>query len=296
MAITLICEPGVVKTREEFVGTPYGIALDGYVHGAPWFDRSGPTRNFNHHEDVDRGCTRATCAQVAFAIRTGLFSGFSTKNGLPHANVYINDHDQDVCLSTFALLYPETLFGAQPAMNRLLYLEDMLDSAAGLYPVSRDSKRELGWIFAPYVRTRGLSLNGTEALGVIADLHARIWAYLDGKGGIAAADEEPAYCVRARQGALALIEERDPGARSGFALEGIFAFVAYRLVDGGPNYTFTLGRASPEVPFDVSAAITELASTEPGWGGGDTVAGSPRHVGSTQSPQDVWEVARKYYG
>ena len=66
--IELQVVPGPAVTREAFLRThpPYSIALDGYVHGAPFLDvrDDGPRRNFNHHEAVDRSCTSATCEQV----------------------------------------------------------------------------------------------------------------------------------------------------------------------------------------------------------------------------------------
>lgn len=53
---------------------PFSIALDGYVNVGPRFDHEGPRVNFNHHEEVDRLATRATCGQVLMAIRQGLFT------------------------------------------------------------------------------------------------------------------------------------------------------------------------------------------------------------------------------
>ncbi len=51
----------------------YSIALDGFVFGSPNFDSKTNKFNFNHHEQVSRLETRATCAQVLMGIRQGLF-------------------------------------------------------------------------------------------------------------------------------------------------------------------------------------------------------------------------------
>jgi len=40
----------------------YSIALDGYVADSPKLDPLVPVANFNHHENVSRLETRATCA------------------------------------------------------------------------------------------------------------------------------------------------------------------------------------------------------------------------------------------
>jgi hypothetical protein len=104
--------------------------------------------NFNHHEGVSRLETRATCAQVLLAVRQGFFRRFT---GTVH--VYVNDCDEDVCLSVFLLRYPHLCQGViNPLLNRLVAMEDMLDSTACsyAYPPEMKSLQTLAWIFAPY--------------------------------------------------------------------------------------------------------------------------------------------------
>ena len=72
----------------------FSIALDGFVSTGPRFDGSGPWLNLNHHEDVDRLATRATCGQVLMALRQGLFTCFRDASG-PRATVWVNDCDED---------------------------------------------------------------------------------------------------------------------------------------------------------------------------------------------------------
>src|SRR6476646_2492513 len=43
---------------------PYSVALDGYVRGKSRYDGQGPWLNLDHHEDIDRLSTRATCSHV----------------------------------------------------------------------------------------------------------------------------------------------------------------------------------------------------------------------------------------
>src|SRR3989338_10976306 len=135
--ISLHVEPRKVLKWEQFVKEKpaFSIALDGYVRGKPHFDPQGPYANFNHHEDVDRLGTRATCAQVSVAIKQGLFETFQQQNE-PHANVYVNDPDQDTCLAVWLLQNAERLTGqkSEPLIKRLIAVEDFLDVTAGAYP------------------------------------------------------------------------------------------------------------------------------------------------------------------
>ena len=79
MSVILHVEPKQVPMqKEEFCRTKprNSVALDGYVYGGPWFEHNGPYCSFNHHEEVNRLATRATCGQALMAIRQGFFSTF----------------------------------------------------------------------------------------------------------------------------------------------------------------------------------------------------------------------------
>ena len=137
---------------DEFVSTKpkFSMALDGYVNTGPRkLLKNGPYINCNHHEEVDRTSTRATCAQVLLLIRAKLFSTFR-KNSEAHVEVYVNDCDEDVCTSVFLLknhyLVSNTM---NPQINKLVHMEDMLDTTSGAYPYPIDlpSRRKLNWVF-----------------------------------------------------------------------------------------------------------------------------------------------------
>ena len=123
-------EPRVSKTWDEFRNeSPSGsIALDGYVLAEPNFDKITKHINFDHHTFVQRLSTRSTTGQVAMAIKTGLFDSLDFKN----PNVYVNDADQDVCLSTRLLKNNVRMSGqkSEPLMNKLIEVQDKLDCTA----------------------------------------------------------------------------------------------------------------------------------------------------------------------
>jgi hypothetical protein len=75
---------------------------------------------------------------------------------------------------------------------------------------------------------------------------------------------------------------------------GYDAYAAYMDNKDGSR-KWTLARASKYVPFDIPAAIAALNELEPGWGGRDTVAGSPQGVGSRLPIETVLEVLKSAY-
>jgi len=157
--IRFYLDPRVVISWEDFINSKpnFSIALDGYVKGPPRFLIQGPYANFNHHEGVARIATRSTCAQVYFYICLGLLDTFQ-KQGEPNAHVYINDVDQDVCLSCWLLKNSDKLIGLrfENLLFQLILFEDILDASAGAYPINPDSPeiRRQAWIYEPYTKAR----------------------------------------------------------------------------------------------------------------------------------------------
>ena len=282
---------------------PRSIALDGYVAAGPRYDASGPWLNLNHHEEVDRLSTRATCAQVLMAIRQGLFDRFRTADG-PDARVWVNDCDEDVCLSWFLLAHGYIAEHAlNPLLNRLVSMEDTLDATAGAYPYPPDLHvlRELAWVFEPYRRFR---MDGrldrkdaAEYTDVVVEVEHRILAHLGGEGGSTPLDMR--YERIGGGNGWALIREVGAQARTGAFGDGVRAYVMVRP-RAGNAWTYTVGRMSPFVPFDVPAILAALDAAEPEprmpgdhWGGGNTIGGSPRVSGSRLSPSDVARIVEE---
>jgi len=280
---------------------PYSICLDGYLGVGPRFSGVGPYANFDHHTEVDRLSTRATCGQVLMAIRQGLFDTFRNEHG-PHAHVWVNDCDEDVCTSWF-LLNHASLAGAvmNPILNRLVSMEDALDTTAGAYPYPADLPvlRELAWVFEPYRRFRlsgQLDRRETSAyVGVITDVEHRILRHVTGSGG--SVDLDLRYDILHSGKGWMMVQETGTHARTALFAHGCKAFVAVRPRQDGA-WTYSIGRMSPFVPFNMTRILVALNDAEGGtvdqWGGSNTIGGSPRLTGSKLDPKVVVRIVEEH--
>jgi hypothetical protein len=279
---------------------PFGIALDGYVADAPRFDPTGPRLNLDHHSNVDRLATRATCAQVQMVIRQGLFDRFRDERG-PRADVYVNDCDEDVCTSWYLLTHPElAAAGACPPLDRLVSLVDVLDTTAGAYGMSGDSPalRHLAWVFAPYDDFRRSGAldrrQADEHRGIIDEVSSRIERHLLGRGGSSPLDTR--YATLGGGPGWALIRETGAHARMKMTTDGIRAYVTVRERPDG-RWAYVVGRLSLFIPFEVPDILAALnlaeGATTDRWGGSDLVGGSPRVRGSRLPPSEVERIVNK---
>lgn len=300
------------QTWEQFVQTKpeYSIAIDGYVADGPrtrarqkvggvW---RGPQANFNHHEMVDRLATRATCKQVLLSLRQGLFEAFS-EDGEPRAAIYANDCDQDVSTTTWLLRNGHRSEQTEnPLLNRLVEMEDLLDTTAGAYPMHKNAPilQELAWVYDPYNRFRssgGLNRkDAQEFAGVVDDIGHRIDAYLVGKGDKMKLDTR--YEQLASGAKWAMIREIGAQAKTGAFSDGVRAYVSTRERGDG-RFTYTLGRMSPYILFPVEEMYARLnqeeglENSEDRWGGGNSIGGSPRVQGSALSPDKVSKIVKE---
>jgi hypothetical protein len=273
---------------------PFSMALDGYVVAGPRFDPSGPRINLDHHTEVDRLATRATCAQALLAVCQGLFLSFRDDAG-PRADVYVNDCDEDVCTAWFLLKYAHVIdYVVNPLLNRLVSIVDLLDTTAGAFPFPVDLPvlAELAWVFEPY---RHFRLSGgvdrkapDEYVGVVTEVEHRILRHITGTGRELPPDTR--YEKVGGGPGWVMLREVGPQARTGVFADGYHAYVAVRERPGG-RWAYIVGRRSPFVPFDVPALLWALNRAEgcgaDCWGGSNMVGGSPRVGGSRLPPAEV---------
>ncbi len=277
---------------------PFSIGLDGFIAAGPEFQsksEGGPRANFNHHEDVDRDSTLATCMQVFNAIRTGMIKEFTDER--PTITWYANDCDEDICMSSWLLKNHER---AKPVhnvlLNKLVNLTNLQDMHSGLWPLPQESKvlRTLAWIYNPYRQAR---LNGTvdsrdpdRFWQVILDVHNRIDKYLANEGS----DMDLNLEFRNMGGGEGwkMVEEVGEHARNGFLDKGITAFISVRYRNDG-KYNYSFCRLSKFVPFPVPFILQRLNEIENltnspyQYGGGTNTGGSSRVTGTKLSPPEM---------
>lgn len=299
----LFVEPRVVKTWNQFVkeSPSYSIALDGYVKGKPMFDINGPYANFNHHEGVDGLSTRSTCGQVYLALKQGFLSTYM-KDGKVHGNIFVNDPDYDACLAVWLLQNPERIQGrkSEPRINRLVFIEDMLDSTGGAYPFDpfSDTIKRIAWVFEPYTSKRVAgkvhNLDKDSMSYVINNVSKRISEHVSGKGSMI----EPDFRYEKIGGGKdwIMIYEIGAHARSKLFFDGVKAFVS--VIDNNDGtYNYTVARISHFVNFPIREFYSKLNVVEnliPNsadcWSGGDMRGGSPRKSGSKLDPETLEKV------
>jgi hypothetical protein len=306
MSIELTVKPGPALTREQFLAThpPYSIALDGYVFGEPWLavQPSGPYRNFNHHETVDRSCTSATCEQARRAVILGLYDLFRC-DGARAAALWANDCDQDVCLSSWILMNPDR--AGEPLVRVISQIVDLLDMSAGVFPMphERDLLGEVRWVFDPYARARpNLPRMTGETMGqVIRDVHLRLDQFAVGRAEVLPLAGDFAT-IGGGKGWL-LVEITHQNAREKLVASGVRAAVEL-YGRAGERYLYAVWRRSEYVvgfPVkEILAALNQAEGFQPidpaGWGGADSVGGSPRVRGSALGPHEVEAIVNRIIG
>lgn len=307
MNIHLFMEPGKEETWEDFCKNkpPFSVAFDGYVTDGPKFDLDGPYQNFNHHKGVSRMETRATCAQVRLAISLEFCECFRDENG-PRVNMFTNSCDHDIALSVFQVRHPEILFGMKSKrLNRLVYLEDILDTTGGAYPYPEDiyDLRHVAWINEPYssFRMSGELDSNQDPKAYIAVVDAigeRIQAYLD---GVAGSKDLDTRFERMPWGGKHWTMVREIGAdsRTGMYNQGIRAFISVRKGPGSAH-TVSIGKMSPYARVKVPALLDRLNAIEKPkvgqWGGGNIIGGSPIGVGTSLPIPEIARIACEVWG
>ena len=298
-------EPGVVETWEKFCSTkpPCSIALDGFVDAAPCFNAVGPYANFDHHKNVNRLATRSTAGQILVAIFLGLFETFQQKEH-PFAHVYINDCDQDICLSYWLLSNAHLVSELSIDLDlvKLIIGEDLIDSSGGAFPINPNQSivRKMAWVFEYYDEYRfsknRSQMTGENVKNVIERTCERITLLYLGKGkeiGI-----NSVYQLLGGGSNWQMIIEEGTSARTKLFNDGIRAFVAVRERDKG-IYDYSIGRMSPFINFPIEKIYDLLNNVEgrchssDRWGGSDTIGGSPRKSGSQISPHEIEQLINR---
>ncbi len=299
----LIVEPRVSMTRKEFIETtPHGsIALDGYVLDWPKFNHVTKHINFDHHTDVERLATRSTMGQVLIAIKQKLFDCIDYDT----SGMYVNDADQDVCLSTWLLKNYKVVEWSYtpPLLAKLLDMQDKLDCTSGLYAINPISEiiETAAWIFDPYAKARAINMlydmDADQMSSLIDTIHGRVDAYLawNAQRKKLEVDYKLIWGWKNRS----MVEEIGYDARIKMAYDGIKSFVSVKELGNG-KYVYSVGKLSQYIQFSLSQIFESLNFAE--WidpkntdrrNGWTTIWGSPRERKSYLNPKEVEWVINK---
>ncbi len=296
----LIVEPSVSMSRKEFIETtPHGsIALDGYVLDWPKFNHVTKHVNFDHHTRVERLATRSTMGQALIAIKQRLFDCVDYNT----AGMYVNDADQDVCLSTWLLKNYKIVEGSYtpPPLAKLLDMQDKLDCTSWLYSINPTSEiiETAAWIFDPYSQARVTKvlydMEADTMNSLIDTVHWRIDTYLawDAQRKKLEVDYNVIWGWKGRS----MVEEIWYDARIKMAYDWIKSFVSVSNL-GNWKYAYSVGKLSQYIQFSLTQIFESLNHEEwinhkdnDRWNGGTTIGGSPKKRKSRLSPKEVEKI------
>ena len=301
MSVELNVEPGKVYNWSEFKREKpfYSIALDGFVDSSTKRNANGPYANYNHHSGVDRLSTRSTSEQVYLEIKMGLFDTFQ-EEGIPNAQVYVNDSDEDVCLSWWLLKNHEQVKDrTKHNIHQLVNYEDLLDTTGGAYPLEDiNMRRQMAWIFEPYNEARFhgrlAKMDEGEMKEIIESVEERIDDYVLGKGKELSLEGHYEKIGGGKD--WALTKETGTASRRAMYEDGINAFATLVEEREDDYYVYVLGKKSAWVPFDIKKLYKRLNEEEGftdehnKWGGSNVIGGSPKETGSKLPPEKLEEI------
>lgn len=298
----LIAEPRISLHWEGFVEEKpaHSIALDGYVRGPPKFDTKTKHFNFNHHEGVCRLATRSTASQVQMAIKMGLMDCLKTQAWTYLANIFVNDPDQDTCLAVWLLQNYERVWKnkSEPLINKMIGIQDMLDTTAWLYPFDGESRTimQLNWVFEPYTDTKTTwtlpDMDADTMTKLINNVCFRINEFTLGRADILESKNE--YDIIWWWKDRKMIMEKGVYARNKLASDKITAFISYAGKRNG-KYYYSIGKQSEFINFPIDKLYQHLNYIEDDEvrGGSETIGGC-RNKWSSFAPEELQRIINEF--
>jgi len=276
--MNLIIERGKTVPFESL--PPKSIALDGYVQG-PAIDTQLERYSFDHHAGCIRLVTTATCRQVLDALLLGLNpDGF---------NIYINDVDGDSALSVWLLRNPKR--AVETKVRELVGVVSDMDAHGPSYPILN---LELGQRFYQGAMKAERQAKQKKTYAT-CNLESLLKTCLEGietllspEGITLSAQPERHYTITHQHRIFIMVQSPDKVFDLIYQAGHPRAILYDRLPDGSFNYT--IGKKSefvshfPIGPGDTpNTLLYHLNEIEPGWGGGSTIGGAPRHPDGRRS-------------
>ena len=277
------------------------IALDGFVRG-PHIDTIRQIYSFDHHENCIRHVTQATCQQVYDALQLGLDPS--------EFGVYVNDIDGDTVLSVF-LLFCFRSYKNQASLDRiqkLVYVVGKVDAHGHHYPLSENDK-EIRDVFYKlvmdpvnrWVKAGKPKENDSRAeffpsnlmCNCVERLRDVIGRWPQEFNMPQNPDEKNAQLYASGNNWVMIRTEGPVGFSEIYDVHQKDAGVLFSKLPNG-RWQYTIAKKSEFVRFPVCSILEALARRENGWGGGSTIGGSPRGVGSILEPLEVLSIIKAW--
>ncbi|MCR4275029.1 MAG: hypothetical protein NUW02_03250 [Candidatus Campbellbacteria bacterium] len=283
---SLIIERGKTEQLENLPEN--SIALDGYVQG-PLFDLEHNKFSFDHHDNVNRQITRASCQQIADA----LLLGFEPKE----SNIYVNDIDGDTVLSVWLLRHPKMV--NDPRVRMLVESVGGVDAHGPAYvPLDSElAEKFYKGVMKPEIDTRrNRTYAQTDLNTLLEECLKNVDALVAGTLVYEKLEDHRSFEVIKEGTGWIMVESND------FVFDLVYkaghtrAVAMQKQPDGSIAYTVAkkseLVSNFPVGPTSKDGSILyELNKLEAGWGGGSTIGGAPRNPDGSRShlsPEEVF--------
>lgn len=294
-------KPAIAFEELEHRYGPYAIGLDGSVFGSSRIKKAErrTIANFDHHKNVDRLRTPATCGQIWEYVTSGAFETDFPRG--ENVNIFLNDCDPDVIWSTFLLQYAPFVKNASQELREQLgafvTISNVIDISGGVsrFDPQLEIVKRLRWINDPYaqLRTSGriTTADSEKFREVIETGHHRIIKTLCGKGELQALDTTYEGII---YDGWAFVTKEGYDARGQMLQDGI-PFILSRLSKpyANGNWGYSLNVLDPESSLNLHPLCNRLnqAEREVGgamdWGGSNRHGGSPRGLGTKLTQEQL---------
>lgn len=294
---------GTIEIQDMVEG---GVALDGAVRGpCLGSPENGDRWSFDHHDEVIRLITTATCEQVLAVARLGF--------SFEERAVYVNDLDGDTVLASFIASRGRDVYGQR--LTQLVHAVGVVDThgPAG-YGLLTEGERKLvddyydGVIYPVLTGRPGASQERFAEWGdLLPQMHTAIGSLLAGDLYIPEKPEEPLTVLHSIHRTDMVLAACD-GFGGFIRLYGAGSQVVCLTGDAAEGTRqYTIGKISDLQPTNFRALFEDLNAAEaektgdpdcPKWGGGSSIGGSPRGEGGRSSvltTDEVWEIMLRHF-
>lgn len=268
----------------------HSLALDGYVQG-PEFSPEEHKYSFDHHANCIRLITKATCSQVFDALHLGL--------EIEDKTIYINDVDGDTTLAIWLLLNIDKIH--HPTVRELVEDVGNVDALGPAYHghvrnyhLCRSFFEE---VMKPEVLARRHGLYATSDLyDLLRQCLERLTQLVHNPNLYDSYNPSQVNFTILKEGTNWVLVQSQHHVFEDLYQSGYLRAISFHevFVDEKKSYAYTIAKKSDLVSsFNIPKILNKLNEIEPGWGGGSSIGGAPRHSNGARSsltPDQIFQI------